>query len=89
MSIANEQLRSIYQRWERLEVDKKAISDDLKELFGEARGNGFDGKALRLAFRTLAKTEGETEADKATREMAELYVDSIKGSPAHNAREAA
>lgn len=89
MTIADEQLRSIYERWERLEADKKAVSEDLKELFAEARGNGFDGKALRLAFRTLAKTEGETETDRATRETAELYMAAIEVSRTYNAREAA
>jgi uncharacterized protein (UPF0335 family) len=79
----NAQLRSIRERWERLEEDKKAIGDDLKELFAEAKSNGFDPKALRLAFRTLAKDENETEADKATRETAELYMAAILGSPSH------
>lgn len=82
-------LRSIRERWERLEEDKKAIADDLKELFAEAKSNGFDPKALRLAFRTLAKDENETEADKATRETAELYMAALLGQPSRtHARDA-
>lgn len=48
---AVQQLRSVYDRWLRLEEDKAALGEDLKELFAEARGNGFDAKALRVAFR--------------------------------------
>ena len=83
------QLRSIHERWERLEADKKAISDDLKELFAEAKSSGFDAKALRLAFRTLAKDEAETESERTTREMAEVYMASLLSPLAHDAREAA
>ena len=46
-SIAKDQLKSIIERVERLEDDKKAISDDIKDVYGEAKGNGYDVKALR------------------------------------------
>ena len=48
----SDQLRSIYSRWQNLEADKAAISEDLKELFAEAKSNGYNTKALREAFRT-------------------------------------
>lgn len=44
---ARNQLRSIVERVERLEEEKKAISDDIKDVFLEAKGNGYDVKALR------------------------------------------
>lgn len=46
-SVARDQLRSIIERIERLEEEKKTIADDIKEVYGEAKGNGFDTKALR------------------------------------------
>lgn len=46
-SIAKDQLKSIIERVERLEEDKKAISDDIKDVYSEAKGNGYDVKALR------------------------------------------
>lgn len=47
----SDQLRSLYDRWSRLEEAKTEISEDLKELFAEAKSNGYDTKALRAAFR--------------------------------------
>lgn len=48
---AKEQLRSIVERIERLEEEKKTISDDIKDVYLEARGNGYDVKALRTIVR--------------------------------------
>ena len=50
-SIAADQLRAIIERVERLEEDKKAISDDIKDIYAEAKGNGYDVKALRTIVR--------------------------------------
>lgn len=44
---AKEQLRAIIERVERLEEEKKATSDDIRDVYAEAKGNGFDAKALR------------------------------------------
>ncbi|MEO1702714.1 MAG: DUF2312 domain-containing protein [Pseudomonadota bacterium] len=46
-NVARDQLRTIVERIERLEEEKKAIADDIKEVYGEAKANGFDTKALR------------------------------------------
>lgn len=46
-SVARDQLRAIVERIERLEEEKKNIADDIKEIYGEAKANGFDTKALR------------------------------------------
>ena len=46
-SVARDQLRTIVERIERLEEEKKAIAADIKEVYGEAKANGFDTKALR------------------------------------------
>ncbi|KAB2869621.1 MAG: DUF2312 domain-containing protein, partial [Bauldia sp.] len=45
--IARDQLKSIVERIEKLEEEKKAIGDDIREAFAEATANGFDTKALR------------------------------------------
>lgn len=42
-----DQLRTIVSRIERLEEEKAALASDLKEVYAEAKGNGFDVKALR------------------------------------------
>ena len=46
-SIAREQLKSIVERIERLEEEKKALADDIKDVYAEAKGNGFDIKIIR------------------------------------------
>lgn len=49
--IAKDQLKSIIERIERLEEEKKATSDDIRDVYAEAKGNGFDAKALRTIVR--------------------------------------
>ncbi|WP_334127746.1 DUF2312 domain-containing protein [Sneathiella sp.] len=49
--VAAEHLRSYIERIERLEEEKKGISDDIKEIFAEAKGTGFDVKAMRAVLR--------------------------------------
>lgn len=52
----NGQLKSIVERVEKLNEDKQAISADISDIFKEAKGNGFDVKALRkvIALRKLS-----------------------------------
>ena len=54
--VAGERLRSFIQRIERLEEEKKTISDDIREVFAEAKSNGFDPKIMRQVLR-LRKME--------------------------------
>jgi uncharacterized protein (UPF0335 family) len=54
--IAAEQLRSFIERIERLEEEKAALAADIKEVFAEAKGNGFDTKIMRAVIR-LRKME--------------------------------
>ena len=49
--IHKDQLKAIVERIERLEEEKKATSDDIREVYAEAKGNGFDTKALRAIVR--------------------------------------
>jgi uncharacterized protein (UPF0335 family) len=48
---AKDQLKAIIERIERLEEEKKTISDDIKDVYAEGKGNGFDVKALRAIVR--------------------------------------
>jgi len=48
---AKEHLKAFIERIERLEEEKKAIADDIRDVYAEAKGNGFDVKALRTIVR--------------------------------------
>lgn len=45
--VAADQLKSIIERVERLHEERKAIGDDIKEIYGEAKANGFDTKVIK------------------------------------------
>ena len=49
--IAGERLRSFIERIERLEEERRALSGDIKEVYAEAKGNGFDTKIMRQLIR--------------------------------------
>ena len=44
---AKDQLKAVIERIERLEEEKKTISDDIRDVYAEAKGNGFDVKVMR------------------------------------------
>jgi uncharacterized protein (UPF0335 family) len=73
-SIARDQLRSIVERIERLEEEKKTIADDIKEVYAEAKGNGFDVKTLRQVVR-LRKQDREERAEQEA--MLDLYLHAL------------
>lgn len=58
-SVAQDQLRAFVERIERLEEEKKAIADDIKEIYAEAKGNGFDTKVLRQVIRIRKQDRAE------------------------------
>lgn len=63
---SNEQLKSIAERINRLEDDKKAISDDIRDIYAEAKGNGYNPKAIRVVVREQRadqKAAAELQAD--------------------------
>jgi len=59
--IAADRLRSIVERIERLEEEKKALTNDIKDIFGEAKSSGFDVKALRALISLRRKEPAEVE----------------------------
>ena len=64
-SFARDQLKSVVERIVRLEEEKQALADDIKEVYAEAKANGFDTKTLRrvISLRKQDATErSEQEA---------------------------
>ena len=57
-SLAPDQLRTIVERVEHLEGEKAAISDDIKQVYSEAKGNGFDAKAAQAMLDLYADALG-------------------------------
>lgn len=58
---AKDQLKSIIERIERLEEEKKAIADDIRDVYAESKGNGYNTKAIR----TIVKLRKEDPNDRA------------------------
>lgn len=72
--VAADQLRSIVERIERLEADKAEIADEIKGVYAEAKGNGFDPKILRqiIALRKLDRDELQEQE-----ELVRLYMQAL------------
>lgn len=73
-TVAVAQLRAFIERIERLEEEKKTISDDIKEVYSEAKNSGFDTKAIRTIIRLRKKEDGERQEEEA---MIDLYKDAL------------
>jgi uncharacterized protein (UPF0335 family) len=58
---ANAQLRSIVERLERLEDEKAALASDIKDVYAEAKGNGYNVKALRTIIRMRKQDASERQ----------------------------
>ncbi len=71
---AKDQLKSIIERIERLEEEKKAISDDIKDVYAESKGNGYDVTALRTIIR-LRKQDPNERAEAET--ILETYMQAL------------
>lgn len=72
--VATGQLRSFIERIERLEGEKKTISDDIKEVYAELKGSGFDAKAVREIIRLRKKEDFERQEEEA---MVKLYKNAL------------
>ena len=60
-NIAGERLRSIIERVERLEEERKALGSDIKDIFSEAKSAGFDVKVIRQLIRIRKQEPAEVE----------------------------
>lgn len=67
--VARDQLRSIVERVERLEEEKKAIADDIRDVFAEAKANGFDTTILRQVIRLRKQDSTERQEQDAVRDL--------------------
>ena len=72
--IAADQLKAIIERIERLEEEKKALADDIKDVYGEAKGNGFDTKIIRKIVALRKQDHAERKEQEA---IMELYLEAL------------
>ena len=86
VGIAASQLKSIVERIERLEEEKKALADDIKDVYAEAKANGFDTKTLRAVVRLRKQDRAEREEQEA---LLDLYLNALGMMPTEAEAEAA
>ena len=72
--VAAEQLRSFVERIERLEEEKQQLADDVKDVYAEAKANGFDTKVLRQIVK-LRKQEPSERAEQEA--ILDLYMEAL------------
>ena len=73
-NFAKTQLKSLVERIEKLEEEKKALSDDIREVYAEAKAEGFDVKAMRVVVRLRRQDMEERKEHEA---LVELYRDAL------------
>ena len=71
---AKDQLKAFVERIERLEEEKKALSDDIRDVYAEAKGNGFDVKALRQVVKLRKQDVDERKEHEA---ILETYLQAL------------
>ncbi len=78
-TFAQGQLRSLVERIERLEEEKKTIAGDIKEVYAEAKGHGFDTKILRKVVSLRKKEVAEREEEQS---LLDIYMEALGMLPA-------
>ena len=73
-AVARDQLKSIIARIERLEEEKKGIADDIKEVYAEAKANGYDTKVLRKVVSIRKQDRNERAEQEA---LLDLYLGAL------------
>lgn len=73
-TLAVGQLRAFIERIERLEEEKQTIADDIKEVYAELKGSGFDSTAVRAIIRLRKKEDHERQEEEA---IINLYLDAL------------
>jgi uncharacterized protein (UPF0335 family) len=84
--VAGDRLKSFIERIERLEEEKKALAEDIKEVFSEAKGVGFDVKIMRQIIRIRRMDEDDRDEQEA---LLETYLRAIGMKPERSGRRAA
>jgi uncharacterized protein (UPF0335 family) len=77
VDVAGDQLRAIVERIENIEAEIKELTEAKKEIFLEARGNGFDVKVLRDVVRVRKQDAKERDARES---LLDVYLQAIKGA---------
>jgi uncharacterized protein (UPF0335 family) len=83
-SFAQGQLRALVERIERLEEEKKTIAGDIKEVYAEAKANGFDTKILRKVISLRKKDAAERQEEDA---LIDVYLAALGMASAREAAE--
>lgn len=78
-AIARDQLRAFIERIERMEEEKKAITEDIKEIYAEAKGMGYDTKVLRQVVRIRKQDQNERAEQEA---ILDTYLHALGMAPA-------
>jgi uncharacterized protein (UPF0335 family) len=73
-TVAAAELRQLIERIERLEEEKTTLQDDIKEVMAEAKGRGYDTKAIRTIIRLRKKDANERQEEEA---ILELYKNAL------------
>lgn len=73
-TVTASQIRAFVERIERLEEEKKSISDDISEVYAELKGQGFDTKAIRTIVRLRKKDANERQEEEA---ILDLYMSAL------------
>ncbi len=73
-AVAADELRLLIERAERLEEEKKGISDDIKDVMAEAKGRGYDPKAIRKILSIRKKKKEEYQEEEA---ILEVYLQAL------------
>ena len=71
---AQAQLKSVIERIERLELEKSEIAEQIKEVFAEAKGNGYDVKTLRKVVRIRKQDRAKRQEEEA---LLDLYLSAL------------
>lgn len=74
MGVARDALKSFVERIERLEEEKKTIADDIKDVYGEAKGTGFDTNALR---KLIAVRKQDADERREQQAILETYMSAL------------
>jgi uncharacterized protein (UPF0335 family) len=73
-TVAAAELRQLIERVERLEEEKATLMEDIKEVMAEAKGRGYDTKAMRTIIRLRKKDQAERQEEEA---ILELYMNAL------------
>jgi uncharacterized protein (UPF0335 family) len=74
-NVAAKELRQFVERVERLEEEKKAISDDIRDVFAEMKGRGYEVKAVRQILKIRKQDQAERQEQEA---ILEVYMQALE-----------